>query len=50
MTLLGATYQKTEIICFLISTTIYIGCFQFMFRLGKPKTSEPDGKGLSPDF
>ena len=46
MTLLGATYHKTEIGCFVLSSLIYIACFQFMFRLGKPKTSEPDGKGV----
>jgi hypothetical protein len=45
MTLLGATYHTTEIVCFLLAFVVYIGCFQFMFRLGRPKTSEPDGKG-----
>lgn len=45
MTLLGATYQSTEIAMFLVCLVIYIGSFQFLFRLGTPKTSEPDGKG-----
>ncbi len=45
MTLQGATYQTTEIVCFLLAAAIYVGCFQFMYRLGSPKTSEPDGKG-----
>ncbi len=45
MTLLGATYHTTEVVCFLLAAAIYVGCFQFMYRLGSPKTSEPDGKG-----
>ena len=43
--LMGANWGTTEIICSLLAVAIYFGCFQFMFRLGKPKTSEPDGKG-----
>lgn len=45
MTLLGSPYQSTEIIMFLVALAIYVGCFQFLLRLGTPKTSEPDGKG-----
>jgi len=45
MTILGAAYQSTEIIWFLIALLVYVGSFQFLFRLGTPKTSEPDGKG-----
>lgn len=45
MTILGAAYSSTEIIWFLVALTIYVGSFQFLFRLGTPKTSEPDGKG-----
>jgi len=45
MTILGATYQSTEISMFLLVLLIYVGCFQFLFRCGTPKTSEPDGKG-----
>ena len=45
MTILGATYQSTEISMFLLVLMIYVGCFQFLFRCGTPKTSEPDGKG-----
>jgi hypothetical protein len=43
--LMGANYGTTEAVCFLLSFIIYMGCFQFMYRLGRPKTSEPDGKG-----
>ena len=45
MTILGATYQTTEISMFFVVLAIYVGSFQFLFRLGSPKTSEPDGKG-----
>ena len=45
MTILGASYQSTEIAMFLLVLLIYVGSFQFLFRLGTPKTSEPDGKG-----
>ena len=45
MTILGATYQSTEISMFLLVLLIYVGCFQFLFRCGTPKTSKPDGKG-----
>lgn len=45
MTILGATYHSTEISMFLLVLMIYVGCFQFLFRCGTPKTSEPDGKG-----
>ena len=24
---------------------VYVGCFQFLFKLGNPKTTEPEGKG-----
>jgi len=45
MTILGAAYSSTEIIWFLVALAVYVGSFQFLFRLGTPKTSEPDGKG-----
>ena len=46
MTLLGAQYRwMPEIAMFVISFILYIGGFQFLFRLGTPKTTEPDGKG-----
>ena len=45
MTIFGFTYQKTEIAMFLLVLVIYVGSFQFLFRLGSPRTSEPDGKG-----
>ena len=45
MTLFGFIYQTTQIAMFLLVLVIYIGSFQFLFRLGTPKTSEPDGKG-----
>ena len=45
MTLIGATYNVTEIAMFAVSLVLYVGCFQFLFRLGTPKTTEPEGKG-----
>ena len=45
MTIMGAAYQTTEISMFLLALLVYVGSFQFLFRLGTPKTSEPDGKG-----
>ena len=45
MTILGATYQITEISMLLLALLIYIGCFQFLVRCGTPKTSKPYGKG-----
>ena len=45
MTILGATYQSTEISMLLLALLIYVGCFQFLFRCGTPKTSKPNGKG-----
>jgi len=45
MTILGANYYSTEIAMFIVSLIIYVGCFQFLFRLGTPKTTEPEGKG-----
>ena len=45
MTIIGAAYQTTEISMFLLALLVYVGSFQFLFRLGTPKTSEPDGKG-----
>jgi hypothetical protein len=45
MTLLGASYHTTELVMFVISLLIYVASFQFIFRLGTPKTTEPDGKG-----
>ena len=45
MTILGATYQSTEIMMFLLSLLIYVCCFQFLFRFGTPQTSEPNGQG-----
>ena len=45
MTLLGAQYHTLEIGMFLICLLLYVGGFQFLFRLGTPKTSEPEGKG-----
>ena len=45
MTILGAAYQNTEIFMFLLALFIYVGCFQFLFRCGTPKTSKPNGKG-----
>merc|ERR1711994_671569 len=46
MTILGANYFKTEIVMFFVAFIIvYIGCFQFLFKLGNPKYTEPEGKG-----
>lgn len=46
MTMLGAQYRWVpEITMFAISFILYTGSFQFLFRLGTPKTTEPDGKG-----
>ncbi len=45
MTLLGASYQSTEIMMFLLSLAIYVCSFQFIFRFGTPKTTEPNGQG-----
>lgn len=45
MTLLGSSYQTTEISMFLLVLVIYVSAFQFLLRLGTPKTSEPNGKG-----
>lgn len=49
MTIIGAAYQTTEISMFLLALLVYVGSFQFLFRLGTPKTSEPDGKGQLQD-
>merc|ERR1739844_577575 len=45
MTILGANYFKTEIVMFFVAFIVYVGCFQFLFKLGNPKTTEPEGKG-----
>ena len=45
MTILGATYQSTEISMLLLVLLVYVGCFQFLSRCGTPKTSKPYGKG-----
>jgi len=45
MTILGANYYRTEIAMFFVSLIVYVGCFQFLFKLGTPKTTEPEGKG-----
>ena len=45
MTVLGAQYHSLEISMFLVCLLLYVGGFQFLFRLGTPKTSEPEGKG-----
>jgi len=45
MTILGANYFKTEIVMFFVAFIVYIGCFQFLFKLGNPKYTEPEGKG-----
>ena len=43
MTLMGASYHTTEIVCFLICALIYVGGYQFMARLGNPTYSpSPD--------
>jgi len=45
MTTLGANYFKTEIVMFFVAFIVYVGCFQFLFKLGNPKYTEPEGKG-----
>jgi len=45
MTILGANYFKTEIVMFFVAFIVYVGCFQFLFKLGYPKTTGPEGKG-----
>merc|ERR1711953_459793 len=45
MTILGAQYFTLDIVMFLLCLALYVGAFQFLFRLGSPKTTEPDGKG-----
>ena len=47
MTLLGASYHTTEIVCFLICAVIYIAGYQFMARLGNPTYSSSDIKSAS---
>ena len=37
--------SSTEIGMLLLLLLFYFGCFQYLFQLGTPKTSEPDGKG-----
>jgi hypothetical protein len=43
--LIGANYSTADIVCLLISIGVYFGSFQFMNKLGRPTTTEPDGKG-----
>merc|ERR1719367_1569252 len=45
MTILGANYFKTEIVMFFVAFIVYVGCFQFLSKLGNPKYTEPEGKG-----
>ena len=47
MTLLGASYYTTEIVCFLLSALIYIAGYQFMARLGTPTYSSGDVKSAT---
>ena len=47
MTLLGANYYTTEIICFLLCAVIYIAGYQFMARLGSPTYSSSDVKSAA---
>lgn len=42
---MGSNYSTTEFVCLVLSAMVYFGCYQFMNRLGRPTTSEPDGKG-----
>ena len=44
MTLLGASYYTTEIVCFLVCAVIYIAGYQFMARCGSPTYSSADIK------
>ncbi len=36
MTLEGAEYHGTEITMFLVAAVVYIGCYQFLARMGTP--------------
>ena len=47
MTLLGASYHATEIICFLLCAIIYIAGYQFMARFGSPTYSSADAKSAA---
>ena len=47
MTLLGASYHTTEIICFLLCAILYIAGYHFMARLGSPTYSSSDAKSAA---
>ena len=46
MVLTGSSYHTTEIVCFVITSLIYIAGHQFMAKLGTPTFSDPEGKNL----
>ena len=47
MTLLGASYHATDIICFLLCAIVYIAGYQFMARLGSPTYSSSNAESAA---